>query len=662
MTDRPWRARSGPRLFAVYVAVSVIPVVLLGAVLMWHDTQSGGQRALAQGRAQADVIMQMAIAPALDGKPLSDGLSDAEMTRLWSATDLAVYSGSLNAIRLRSFAGDVVFADNGTRTDPLAGGSPEFQLAVRGETSAEVVTAPSGSGEKVIRVLQPVAPRATGQATGILELYLPYEPIAAVIRAQQRQTQVYLAGGLGVLYLVLGLVSWSTTRRLRQYAEEQTHQARHDSLTGLPNRSWFRYQVDRALSRVPDGACGAVVLVDLDHFKEVNDTIGHQAGDELLRVVAQRLSEHVRTDDIVARLGGDEFGMMLPGVDSREEVLGLLRHVQAGLAEKLSLGSVSTRMSMTIEASIGVALFPEHGTELSELLHNADTAMYHGKRGSDRIVVWDPMIATAPTNWHMVRAELQRALDENELDLHYQPKVDLTTGAVCEVEALVRWNHPQRGTVPPGDFIPVAESSTLIHPLTRWVLRRALYDQRQWRDNGLYWPVAVNVSAHNIESPTFAREVLDLIAAGSAQPQDLVVELTETAIVIDSAVAAETMATLTAGGVAISLDDFGTGNTGLQQLRHAPVREVKIDAMFVRDLAVSDNDRDLVAAMIDISHRLGARVVAEGIEDARCADWLRSAGCDLGQGFFFQRPAPWRDLVDRYAVDAGTFTLGAVRT
>jgi diguanylate cyclase (GGDEF)-like protein len=635
-------------LFAVYVGVSLIPVVLLGIVLMWHDTQSGGERALAQGRAQADVITQMAIAPALSGQPLSAGLTKAEMTRLWSATDLAVYSGSLNALRLRSFDGEVVFADNGTRTDPLSANSPEFQLAVQGGTPAEVVTAPSGSGDKVIRVLQAVAPRATGQATGILELYLPYEPIAAVIRAQQQQTQMYLAGGLGVLYLVLGLVSWSTTRRLRHYAQEQTHQARHDSLTELPNRGWFRFQVDQALARVPDGSHGAVVLVDLDHFKEVNDTIGHQAGDELLRTVAHRLSAYVRTDDVVARLGGDEFGILLPGVTSRDEVLGILRQVQTGLTEPITLGTVS----LTIEASFGVALYPRHGTSLSQLMHNADTAMYHGKRGSDRIVAWDPVIATAPTNSHMVRAELQRAIDENELELHYQPKIDLASGCVRGVEALVRWNHPQRGLVPPSDFIPVAESSMLIHPLTSWVLRRALADRHEWQVRGVTWPVSVNVSAHNIESPAFADEVLQLVAASSSRPQDLVVELTETAIVMDSAVADDTLARLTAGGVSISLDDFGTGNTGLQQLRHVPVREVKIDAMFVRDLAASENDRDLVAAMIDISHRLGARVVAEGIEDVRCADWLRSMGCDLGQGYFFQRPARWPELAESYPIGA----------
>ncbi len=656
MTSRRWNAPTGPRLFLVYVAVSLVPIVLLGAVLMWHDERTGGERALAQGRAQADVIMQMAIAPALDGRPLSEGLSDSEMTRLWSATDLAVYSGSLNAIRLRAFSGEVVFADNGTRTDPLSGDSPQFVLAVRGGTSTEVVTAPSGSGEQVIRVLQPVVPKATGQATGVLELYLPYEPIAAAVRAQQHQTQLYLAGGLGVMYVVLGLVSWSTTRRLRQYAAEQTHHARHDSLTGLPNRAWFRHQLDEALGRVTDGAKGAVVLVDLDHFKEVNDTVGHQAGDELLRVVARRLSDHVRTDDIVARLGGDEFGIMLPGVSSRDEALAVLRDVQTGLGENVVLGDVT----LTVEASIGIALYPEHGTDLSDLLHNADTAMYHGKRGSDRMVVWDPMIATQPTNWHIVRTELQRAIDENELELHYQPKVELSTGTVHEVEALVRWNHPVRGLVPPAEFIPVAESSMLIHPLTTWVIRRALADQRQWRTSGVDWRVSVNISAHNIESPTFVEEVLALIGSADARPDDLNLELTETVIITDSVIADETVARLSAAGFPISLDDFGTGNTGLQQFRHVPAAEVKIDAMFVRDLAVSANDRNLVAAMIDITHRLGARVVAEGIEDARCADWLRSAGCDLGQGFFFQRPARWTDLVARYSVAADSRTREVV--
>src|SRR5690606_13685889 len=264
----------GPRLFFIYVIVSLVPIALLGAVLVWRDQQSGTERALAQARAQADVIMQMAISPALDTRPLSQGLSAVELSGLWAATDLAIYSGSLNAIRLRAFDGTEVFADNGASVDPLPADSPEFRAAMSGEAPAAIVDAPSGSGERVIRVIQQVVPSATGQATGILQVYLPYEPIAAVIRTQQRQTELYLAGGLAVLYIVLGGVSWTTTRRLREYAAEQTHFARHDSLTGLPNRSWFQQQVTSRLQQIDQDSRGAIVLVDLDRFKEVNDTIG----------------------------------------------------------------------------------------------------------------------------------------------------------------------------------------------------------------------------------------------------------------------------------------------------------------------------------------------------------------------------------------------------
>ncbi|MEO7126519.1 MAG: EAL domain-containing protein [Nakamurella sp.] len=651
MTPRRWALHGGPRLFFVYVIASLIPITLLGAVLMWHDQQTGSERALAQARAQADVIMQMAISPALNTLPLSEGLTQGELDRLWAATDLAVYSGSLNAIRLRSFTGDVVFADNGARTDPLSGDSPDFEKALRGGTSAAIVDAPSGSGERVIRVVQQVIPNTTGQATGVLQVYLPYEPIAAVIREQQRQTQGYLAGGLAVLYLMLGLVSWTTTRRLRGFAAEQSYNAQHDSLTGLPNRSWFQQQVTSALQRPGEGSGGAVVLVDLDRFKEVNDTIGHHAGDELLRIVAQRLAEGLRTDDAIARLGGDEFGMLLPGVDTEAGAFGVLRHVQNRLGEPICISD----FTLTVEASFGVAFYPKHGSDLTSLLHNADTAMYHGKRGSDRIVMWQQEMATAPSNWHLIHTELERAIADDELELHYQPKVDLVTGRFCEVEALVRWHHPERGVVMPTDFIPVAESSMLIHPLTEWVLRRALADQQAWRARGADWPVAVNVSAHNLEAHGFVDQVVDLLAEFGAAPSDLTLELTETAIAADNALAEQTISRLADLGVCISLDDFGTGNTGLQQLRHIPVREVKIDKIFVTNLSTNSGDRDLVAAMVDIVHRIGARVVAEGVEDTSCADVLASLGCDIGQGYLYHRPSKWVDLLDADAdTDADT--------
>src|SRR5664279_1777487 len=318
----------GARLFVVYAVASLVPVVALGVVLVRSEQRSGTARGLAQGTAQADVIVQMVIAPALDRRNLSEGLTAPERDRLQQATDLAIYSGSLAAIRLRSFGGDVVFADDGTDAAPLPSSDPAFVAAAAGRSDVSVVPGLTTGAGPVIRVLQPVVPNATGEATGVLELYLPYAPIAAVVRAEAHQTYLRMAAGLALLYLVLAAISWSTTRRLRRYASRQAHQANHDLLTGLPNRAWFRDRAQAALDAVDRGQCGAIVLIDLNGFKEVNDTLGHHAGDELLQCVARRLSDSLRTDDGVARLGGDEFGLILPGITDHQALMGLLASIQ----------------------------------------------------------------------------------------------------------------------------------------------------------------------------------------------------------------------------------------------------------------------------------------------------------------------------------------------
>jgi diguanylate cyclase len=304
---------------------------------------------------------------------------------------------------------------------------------------------------------------------------------------------------------------------------------------------------------------------------------------------------------------------------------------------------------LTVEASVGLALYPKHGTDVSLLMRHADAAMYQGKRGSERTVVWQPESTTTHTQWHVLLTELQHALSRDELVLNYQPKIDLSTGQVCGVEALVRWDHPERGFLPPSEFIPVAESSTLIHPLTEWVLRRALGHQRAWQRYGLDWPVAVNVSAHNLEAHGFVDEVLGILGAFGARPQDLLLELTETALAADNATTVASIVALREAGVQVSLDDFGTGTTGLLQLRSMPVQEIKIDAVFVRELGANSGDRTMVQAMLELAHGIGVRVVAEGVEDQSSRDWLAAAGCDAAQGYFFQRPAPWPDLAERFA-------------
>jgi diguanylate cyclase len=624
----------------------MLPVLALGIVLVRGERASGNSMGLAQGRAQAATISEMVIAPALEGHTLGSTLTADELTRLHNATDLAVLAGSVTALRLRSFDGSVVFSDNGATSDELAPSDPGFQDAADGKAVAAITGSPYSSEERSIRVLEPMIPSTTGEATGVLEVYLPYGPIEASVQAQQHRTYQRLGGGLIALYLVLAAIAWSTTHRLRRYAVRQEHQARHDSLTGLPNRAWFKDQAERILAD-PKAPPGAMVLIDLNRFKEVNDTLGHHAGDELLVIVAQRLAETLRTDDVVARLGGDEFGLLLQGLGEASVVKSTLAAVQTALSTEVTIDGTT----MTIEASFGAALYPEHGRDVSELLRDADEAMYLGKRGLDHIIVWQPEIAPEPTHWLRMQSELRRALDRDELVLHYQPILDLETLRVRGLEALIRWQHPDRGLLPPSEFLPAAENSSLIQPLTMWVMTQALADQAEWISRGVRWPVSVNISSRNLEVPEFAHRIVDMVR-GSGTSELLTLEVTETALGSDPLTAEIGIRALDDAGIDVSLDDFGTGYTSLMQLRSLPVSEIKIDAVFVSDLGSNEADRQLVRAIVDLAHGIGCRVVAEGVEEREIAIWLTSIGCDAAQGYYFARPGTWQSALDRFGAAA----------
>ncbi|UQX89767.1 EAL domain-containing protein [Jatrophihabitans telluris] len=635
----------GSRLFIVYAVASLIPVLMLGLVLAGNERKTGQDWGLTQGREKAAVIEQTALAPALDSGDLSEGLTKAELQGISQATDLAIFSGSVTRLRLRSFSGEVVFSDDGSRKESLSISDAAFQTAVNGGTSVQVVADPSGTARQVIRVLEPVTPNSSGQATGVLELYLPYAQISAAIKAQLARTYVRLGVGLGALYAVLALISWSTTRRLRRHAAERHHQALHDSLTGLPNRELFRCAADAAVRRAERGETGALVLVDLDHFKEVNDTLGHHAGDALLQVVAQRLRASLRTDDTVARLGGDEFGILLPGLADAPQAVGLLNTIRAALGEEIVVDGVT----LNVEASFGIAMYPAHGTSVEQLLQRADSAMYEGKRGTEGVVVFTESSAPTTSPGLLIQSELRLALEADELVLHYQPKVDLSSGLTFGVEALVRWQHPSRGLLGPLEFVPAAEQSGLVEPLTEWVLRRALADQQHWNRRGVDWQVSVNVSARNLSSGSFPRRVKAILEAAGARPEQLCLEVTETALSANADAAAAAIVELSGMGIAISIDDFGTGYTSLWQIRTLPVAEVKIDRAFVSDVTESDHDRSIVQAIIGLSHGLGCTVTAEGVESEAAARWLRLTGCDSAQGFYFARPRPWPELLEHHA-------------
>jgi diguanylate cyclase (GGDEF)-like protein len=623
---------------------SLVLVALLGGLLVRGYRDDAARRGQDQGRAQASVIEEMAVAPALDGADLAAGLTATQRQRLQEATDLAIFHGSVLSMRLRSFAGQVAFADDGSTAGGIPVSAPAFRSATAGRTDVAVVSDPQRSSGKVIRVLQPVLTGASGQAVGVLELYLPYEAIAAHLHQQMAVTYWRLGAALAGLYLVLALIAWSTSRSLRRYASRQEHEAMHDGLTGLPNRAAFRALArDTLVATGGGGPGGAVVLIDLNRFKEVNDTLGHHAGDELLRVVAARLSGALGAGGTVARLGGDEFGLILPAL-SREEALDLLARARADLIRETVLDGVALR----IEASFGVALYPEHGVEVEELLQHADAAMYQGKRGAADIVLYDRDQVAHPAHWLMVQTELRHALERDELVLHYQPKVRLADDDISGLEALVRWQHPHRGLLSPADFLPAAEQSGLIEPLTAWVLRRALADQVGWTALGRSWPVAVNVSARNLEAPGFPQTVAALLAEHPTPPGQLLLEITETALAGDTATAARAIVELTALGVGVAVDDFGIGYTSLSQLRSVPVTEVKIDRTFVTGLDSDPRNQAVVRSVIALGHGLGLRVTAEGVETPQVSTWLAQAGCDDAQGYLYARPQVWPHLLDRY--------------
>lgn len=627
-------------MFALYVLASLAPISVIGAVLIRGYTDAGLQRGVDQGRAQAAVIEQMAIAPALRGADLSAGLNSIERERLQSATDLAIFKGSVSHLRLRSFTGTVVFSDDGTLHSVLPASDPAFRTAAAGGTDVRIMEDQQQSPAD-IRVMQPVIAAANGRAIGVLEIYLPYDVIATKVAAGTREAIIRLALSLIGLFAVLALISWWTTRALRQNAAEHEHQSLHDSLTGLPNRQLFLRTAGKALARSQNGEPGAFVLIDLDHFKEVNDTLGHQAGDELLQVVASRLSESLRTDDTVARLGGDEFGLVLPRAGGHAETVALLTRVRHELGAEVMLNGVSLRVG----ASFGVCFYPDGAETVEQLLRHADAAMYQGKHGPTGVVVYDVGTPEHATHMLVMHDELLRALDRDELVLQYQPTIELGTGRVSCLEALVRWQHPERGLMLPAEFLSVAEEySELIEPLTSWVLRHALADHTAWTAAGHDWAVAVNVSPRSLASLDFADTVAKIVQEAGVRPDRLHLEVTGTALAIDTELARQVVGALAAQSISISIDDFGTGFAGLSHLHTIQASEVKIDRTVLSDLPGSERDRAFVRSVIDIGHSLGCLVTAEGVESQDVADALVDAGCDQAQGYLWLHPCPWTEV------------------
>ncbi|MEU2208519.1 EAL domain-containing protein [Streptomyces hygroscopicus] len=416
----------------------------------------------------------------------------------------------------------------------------------------------------------------------------------------------------------------STLWIARVRAEEQLR----DPLTGLPNRQWLLERTWTALDESERaGTRSALVLLDLDRFRSVNDTLGHLAGDRLLLQIAERLRLALPRGAEVARLGGDEFAVLLPTTDSLTSAQRSARVLVGDLGSPLDLDG----LTLVLEASAGVAVYPDHALDAEGLLRRADVAMYQAKRDRSGVELYEARRDGNTPDRLGLLGDLRRALDAGDVELHYQPKVGFD-GHVAGLEALVRWVHPDRGKVPPDEFISMAESSGLMPRLTEYVLETALGQVARWRADGLEVPVAVNVSPRDVHTPGFAGAVAGRLARHGVPAGALQLEITEHVLLEDPQRAADTLAGLTGHGVKMSLDDFGTGYSSLVHLRRLPVSELKIDRSFVARLAVDNEDAEIVRCTVDLAHSLGLLVVAEGVEDDETWERLRDLGCDAVQG------------------------------
>jgi diguanylate cyclase (GGDEF)-like protein len=384
----------------------------------------------------------------------------------------------------------------------------------------------------------------------------------------------------------------------------------------------------------------AVMLMDLDGFKDVNDTLGHQTGDSLLQQIALALHKAVGMRGLVSRLGGDEFAIVIPGADDRSEVAAIAREILLAAERPVSIDG----LALEVRASLGVALAPDHGTDAAGLLRQADVAMYQAKQSRSGVEVYDANEDHYTTRRLILVTELSRALQTSSVELHYQPKADLDTGRVVGAEALLRWTHPLYGVIPPDEFIPVAEQSGLIRPLTHWVLQTALDQVSSWRAQGLDLTIAVNLSARSVVDTELVVDVSDLITQAGIPPAALTLELTESALPPDRARSETVLTGLAALGVRLAIDDFGTGYSSLSRLKRLQVHEVKIDKSFVVQMVANDDDDAIVRSTIDLARNLGLTVVAEGVEDEATWRRLHQLGCDAAQGYYLSAPLSATDF------------------
>jgi len=621
---------SDPPRLVLRFAVSICIALALAAaaillVVRHFDTVQAERAATSEARVIASSVLRGSLRASDFHRPVRASRR-AELDELFQHD---VLSEGVLLVKLYATNGLVTYSTDHRLIGSWETNRGHIEEALGGTVRGDVTKL---SGEKTLRTYAPVSVRG---GKGVVALFQDYGPIASAAQS----TFVPVAGifevVLVLLFLMLVPILRRVTQRIRRQMEEIERRALYDELTDLPNRTLFGDRIEQAIAAAgQESHSAAVMLLDVDGFREVNDALGHETGDRLLQEVAGRLGETVRSSETLARLGGDEFGILLsPG--SNEDATALAARIHGVLETPFSLSG----FPLEIAVSVGIASYPEHGENVDTLLQHADVAMYIAKDGHAGTALYESEQDTSDAARLALAGELRGAIDNEELVVHFQPKAELESGLIVGVEALVRWQHPERGFIPPNEFIPIAERTGLIKPLSQYVVASALRQCGEWRTAGFDLHVAVNLTIPDLLDLELPDRIGELLAETGVRPGQLELEITETTILADPFRVRQVLNRLNEMGLRLAIDDFGTGYSSLAYLKNLPVHTIKIDRSFVMGMCEDASDATIVRSTIDLARNLGLGVVAEGIESQEVWDALRADGCSLAQGYFISRPA-----------------------
>ncbi|MEA2458622.1 MAG: hypothetical protein QOC95_1594 [Thermoleophilaceae bacterium] len=634
-------------LLRKFTVLSLVCLSVLGVALAQLLAHQIRDRALSNTVASAELLSGTIASSELHPSDIANGLSPARVRALDEALAQSRDQGRIARLKVWSPSGQIIYSDDHVAIGHKFEVEGDLAGAFGGHTHASV--SHGGDAEQVTErglglLLEAYVPLRFTQGAkpdGAFEIYVPYGPVAAATAHDVHFVYALVAAGLALLFVLLYRIVSQASGSLRRQAEESRSQALHDALTGLPNR---RALFERLEELLQDGARTrrpiAVLVADLDGFKELNDTLGHHAGDKVLSQLGPRVQAAVPDVELLARIGGDEFALL-----TYEEVDGGAAAVAERFLSSLTEPFQVDGISLAVQASIGVARFPDHGDDAHTLMQRADVAMYQAKAEQTGWLEYEPDRDGHSRTRLALAGELRRAISERELVVHYQPKADLALGEVTSVEALVRWQHPERGLLPPGEFIPMAEQTGQIRALTLYVLEAATSQAREWDDAGLDLRVAVNLAMANLIDNQLPEDVAALLAKHKLAPNRLVLEITENVVMADPKRTLQILERLRSLGVGLSLDDFGTGHSSLAYLRQLQVDELKIDRSFVTDMVTDGQNAAIVRSTIDLAHAVGVRIVAEGVEDADTMSELKALGADEVQGFYLSPAVPPTEIV-----------------